>query len=98
MGEQLIKAPDGTMAVWSSVVDDIVVYGIESVEEFAAWRAERARAREYQRSLDEGRLVADGRAEEVYYQFTMDWDEMQELRTFRHGEPWQPDPSDVPIA
>lgn len=45
MGHQIIKQPDGRYLVWSTIVDDIVVYDADR-EEIIEWFVEGAIARE----------------------------------------------------
>ena len=59
MGHQIIKQPDGKYLIWSTIVDDIIVYDAdreEVIEYFIEKAAERAR-RETDQSLD---LIDEG--------------------------------------
>jgi hypothetical protein len=86
MGHQVIRQPDGQLAVWSTVVDDFVIFDA-TTEEIAEHYAEEARkkAREdwaeaCKRALETG---TSGR-----YQFAMQWEEAQEQRASVHGAPF----------
>lgn len=74
MSHQVIKQPDGLFAVFSTVADAFVVTDataaeiVEHLEGPQITSVRQAAARIVAR-------VADGRASEVYRQFTMTWDE-----------------------
>jgi hypothetical protein len=74
MAHQVIRQPDGNLAVFSDNVDDWVVSDAspaELAEHYARRAADDARAR----WLDTAQAVLDGRAREKYYQFTMSYEE-----------------------
>ena len=74
MGQQIIKQPDGRLAVFSTVVDAFIIVDA-TPEEILDWRAEEAAAearRTTQRQLDH---VLAGQPERSYFQFAMSWDE-----------------------
>lgn len=78
MGQQIIRQPDGRLAVFSSIVDAFVVVDA-TPEEILDWRAETAAKdarRHTQRQLDH---VLAGEANRSYFQFTMTWEEAAEL-------------------
>ena len=90
MSHQLIVAPDDTLVVWSTVVDDVVYYNISDPDEYARMLAQQAYDDTYKRAMEVAEAVCNGRARDIYFQFTMTFDEMQAQRVFRHGEPWKP--------
>lgn len=78
MGYQIIRQPSGQFAVFSTYTDRIVVWdanAIEIGEYFAEQAAETAR----RNAADIAQKLDDGRAHEVYAQFTMTWDEALQL-------------------
>lgn len=90
MGQQIIKQPDGRLAVWSTVVDDWVIFNAtpeELLDYYAEEAAQEAR-RQTQRALDA--VLADD-PKQVYYQWAMTFEEAEERRREHHGEqPWPP--------
>lgn len=90
MGHQIIKQPDGQLAVWSSNVDDWIVYDAtadELVELYVSEAADRAR----QTIRETVTAVEADEPERVYYQFVMTFDEAQAMRAEVHGAaPWPP--------
>lgn len=83
MAQQIIKQPDGRLAVFSTVTDTFIVVDA-TPEEIIEWRAEaeanavRARTR---RELDHV-LAGDSRA--AYFQFAMTWEEAAR-KNLEHG-------------
>ncbi|WP_330328216.1 hypothetical protein [Streptomyces pseudovenezuelae] len=78
MGQQIIRQPDGRLAVFSTVVDAFIVVDA-TPEEILDWRAEEAAKearRTTQRQLDH---VLSGEPERSYFQFTMTWEEASQL-------------------
>lgn len=78
MGQQIIKQPDGKLAVFSSVVDAFIVVDA-TPEEILDWRAEQAAEdarRATQRELDA--VLADD-PRRVYFQFARTWEEASEM-------------------
>jgi hypothetical protein len=78
MGQQIIKQPDGKLAVFSSIVDAFVVVDA-TPEEILDWRAEEAAKearRQTQRELDA--VLADD-PRRVYFQFVRSWEEASEM-------------------
>jgi hypothetical protein len=74
MGQQIIKQPDGRLAVFSTVVDAFIVVDA-TPQELLDWRAEEAAKearRTTQRELDH---VLGGEPERSYFQFTKTWEE-----------------------
>lgn len=88
MGHQIIKQPDGKLAVYSSVVDAWILVDAspEELLDYYAERAAKDARRDTQRVLDA--VLAD-QPREVYYQFAMTFDEANE-RT-REGFLWRDD-------
>lgn len=77
MGQQIIRQPDGRLAVFSSVVDGFVILDA-TPEELIEWRAEEAakQARENTRAEIDRVLSGEPRP---YYQFTLTWEEAERL-------------------
>lgn len=76
MGRQIIKQPDGLFSVWSTVIDDFI-FGDASEEdiiEFFATEAVGKARKEAQEALERVKTLAN-----PYAQFTMTWDECQEM-------------------
>ncbi|KFG02578.1 hypothetical protein IQ62_01140 [Streptomyces scabiei] len=74
MGQQIIKQPDGRLAVFSTVVDAFIVVDA-TPEEILDWRAEEAAKdarRDTQRQLDH--VLAD-EPDRSYFQFALTWEE-----------------------
>lgn len=88
MGHQVIRQPDGKLAVWSTIVDDFVLFDC-TPEDIATFYADEAR----QKAFDDW-MGACQRAAETgtsgRYQFAMDWSAAQRLRTEIHGRPFDP--------
>jgi hypothetical protein len=83
MGHQVIRQPDGRLAVWSSTVDDFVIVDA-TAEEIAAHYAEEARLRAHNDWMAGcARALETGTSERT--QFAMRWDEAQALRAEIHG-------------
>lgn len=78
MGQQIIRQPDGLLAVFSSVVDAFVILDA-TPEELVEWRAEKAAERARKDTLRDLEHVLAGNPEKVYYQFTKTWDEAQQM-------------------
>jgi len=83
MGYQVIRQPDGKLAVFSSYVDCWAVYD-GSPEEIADWFAEKAAddARQHAERII-GHVVA-GEPRKAYYQFTMTFEEAN-AKSGEHG-------------
>jgi hypothetical protein len=74
MGHQIIRQPDGLLAVYSSGVDDWVITDATAAEledYYAARAAEDAR----RSAREAARAVLAGEASKIYCQFTMTYDE-----------------------
>lgn len=85
MGQQIIKQPDGKLAVFSNNTDTFIVVDA-TPEELVEWRAEEAAeaARERTRTELEKVLAGDSRA--AYFQFAMTWEEAAELNREHGGD------------
>jgi hypothetical protein len=80
MGHQIIKQPDGRLAVFSSVVDDWIIRDAtqQELEDYYAGEA-ATKARKDTRRVCEAVLA--GNARSVYYQFAMSFAEAEAERT-----------------
>lgn len=78
MGQQIIKQPDGRLAVFSSIVDAFIVVDA-TPEEILDWRAEEAAAKERERTQRELDAVLADDPRRVYFQFTRTWEEAAQL-------------------
>ncbi len=74
MGQQIIKQPDGRLAVFSSIVDAFIVVDA-TPEEILDWRAEEAAAKERERTQRELDAVLADDPRRVYFQFVRTWEE-----------------------
>lgn len=85
MGQQIIKQPDGRLAVFSSVTDSFIVVDA-APDELVEWRAEEAaeKAREQTRRELEHVLADNPRA--VYFQFAKTWEEAAEMDREHGGD------------
>lgn len=83
MGRQIIKQPNGRYAVFSSVVDHVVLYNctVDDLIEEAVKQANEDIERHIRETVAE--LEAGGRP---YHQFTMDWKEMVRTIKSHHGK------------
>jgi hypothetical protein len=91
VGSQIIQQPDGRLALWSSIVDDWVLYDASPealVEHMVEIAANDARRKAEQMVA----AVVEGEPERIYHQFAMTFEAAQELRARIHGEaPWPPE-------
>lgn len=74
VGTQIIRQPDGRLAVFDTTTDTLVLWdktADDIVEWFASEAAERARA-DARRALDH---ITAGNPRKVYFQFAVTWDE-----------------------
>ena len=74
MGYQVIRQPDGLLAIFSSYTDTWVVYDADpgEVVDYFAERAAKNARRDAERIVEH---VMNGRAREAYYQFAMTFEE-----------------------
>lgn len=77
MGQQIIKQPDGKLAVFSSITDSFIVTDATE-EEIVEWRAQKAAEDERERTRAELRRVQDEANRRPYFQFTLTWEEASE--------------------
>lgn len=77
MTEQIIRQPDGRLAVFSSVVDAFVVVDA-TPEELIDYRAEVAALKARERTRAEIDRVLSGQPR-PYHQFTLTWEEASRL-------------------
>lgn len=83
MGQQIIKQPDGQLAVFSSVTDTFIVVDA-TPEELVEWRAEEAAETARERTRRELQKVLAGDPQRAYQQFALTWQEACE-RDREHG-------------
>ena len=74
MTHQIIRQPDGRLAVFSTGVDDWIIADATS-EELGDYYAERAAKDARKSALDTCDKVLSGNARKVYYQFAMTYEE-----------------------
>lgn len=74
MGHQIIKQPDGRLAIFSSGVDTWIMKDAEpgAVEDYYAMRAAEDARRSARETISH---VLAGEPQKVYYQFTMTFEE-----------------------
>lgn len=92
MGQQIIKQPDGKLAVFSSITDTFIVVDA-TPEEILDWRADEAAAQERERTQRELDAVLAGDPRRVYYQSTRTWEEAAEMDREHGGELSDPRPA-----
>jgi hypothetical protein len=85
MGYQVIRQPDGLLAVFSSITDTWAVYDA-APGEIADWFAEIAAARARRDAERTVAAVVAGSPQEAYYQFTMSFGEANEQSREHGGE------------
>lgn len=78
MGQQIIRQPDGKLAVFSSITDSFIVTDA-TPEEIIEWRAEEAANQARERTKAELKRVLDDQVERPYRQFTLTWEEASQL-------------------
>lgn len=78
MGQQIIKQPDGRLAVFSSVVDAFIVVDA-TPEEIVEWRAEEAAQQARERTRTELDYVLSGNPRKAYFQFALTWEEAAKM-------------------
>jgi hypothetical protein len=85
MGWQVVKQPDGRLAIWSSIVGDFIAEDM-SLEECCDFFAEDVfrdlldRVRKFSQAAS---WVLDGTPAKAYHQFTMTWDDAMRDRASR---------------
>jgi hypothetical protein len=79
MSWQVVKQPDGRLAIWDTVPGDFIVAGMDA-EECCDYFAEEvfrdllARTHNFAKKVA---LVMDGTPEKAYHQFAMTWEQAQ---------------------
>lgn len=91
MGQQIIKQPDGKLAVFSSIVDAFIVVDA-TPEEILDWRAEEAAAKERERTQRELDAVLADDPRKVYFKFVRTWEEASRLDRQNGGDLEEADP------
>ncbi|MET9555102.1 hypothetical protein [Streptomyces sp. NPDC006645] len=81
MGQQIIRQPDGRLAVFDSVTDSFIVVDATR-EEVVEWRAEEAAEAARDRTEAELARVLD--SDRPYHQFTLTWEEASERHKRNH--------------
>lgn len=84
MGQQIIRQPDGELAVFSSNTDTFIIVDA-TPEELIEWRAEEAAERAREQTRRELDKVLAGESRAVYHQFTLTWNEAAEMSRQRGG-------------
>lgn len=85
MGQQIIRQPDGRLAVFSSITDSFIVVDA-TLEEIVEWRAEEAAEQARERTRAElARVLAEGNRR-PYQQFTLSWEEAAKMDRENGGE------------
>lgn len=84
MTQQIIRQPDGKLAVFSSITDTFIVVDA-TPEEVIEWRAEVAA--DAARARTEGELRRVLNTEKPYQQFTLTWEEAARKNLEHGGEP-----------
>ncbi|MFI8191315.1 hypothetical protein ACIF8T_21270 [Streptomyces sp. NPDC085946] len=74
MGQQIIRQPDGKLAVFSSITDTFIVVDA-TPDELIEWRAEEAAERAREQTRRELDKVLAGNPQAAYHQSAMTWEE-----------------------
>lgn len=84
MGHQVVKQPDGHLAVWSTETDDWVLLDADPVDvlDYFVGLAAADALRSTQQVLD---AVLGGEPRRVYFQFTRTYEQLETERKRRHG-------------
>jgi hypothetical protein len=85
MGQQIIKQPDGRLAVFSSITDTFIVTDA-TPDEIVEWRAEQAAEAERERTRRELRHVLADDPRSAYFQFARTWEEASRLNREHGGD------------
>lgn len=88
MGHQIIRQPDGKLAVFSSVADAWILMDA-TAEDLADYYAEKAAADARERVAKILEAVQADEPRKVYYQFAMTFAEANEDSREHGGEWWQ---------
>lgn len=85
MGHQIIKQPDGKLAIFDASAN-VLVYWNATEDEIIEWFVHRAAQRARDEVTPRVRHVAAGNPRKVYFQFVMSWEEaLGEDRRFNGG-------------
>lgn len=85
MGQQVIKQPNGKLAVFSTGTDTWVFWDATADELIEHYKEEAARTAE-QRLIDITKAVENNEANRIYHQFTMSFEEANRLHLENDGE------------
>lgn len=88
MGNQIIRQPDGQLAIFSSNTDTIIVWDATE-DEVLQWFVDRAAEDTRRQVRDILRHVIAGQPARAYYQFAMTWQEALESDREHDGEVWR---------
>jgi hypothetical protein len=88
MGQQIIRQPDGGLAVFSTITDTILIYDA-TAEEIINWRAEQAAEDARRVTREQLKDVIRGEPFRVYFQFAMTWQDALEKDRDHGGEAWR---------
>ena len=86
MAHQYLLQPDGQLAVFDTITDEIIIADASpaELEEWVAEKAAKAARKDTRRILHE---VLDLGAERVYHRFTMSYEDAAALHLRRGGDP-----------
>ena len=87
MGHQIIKQPNGKLALWSSVVDDFIMLNATE-QHIIDYYLEKEKAKIQASVRATVALIEDGKP--PYYQFTKTWAEACAFASVVHGADWKP--------
>ena len=85
MGHQILKQPDGRLAVFSSFTDTFVVMDA-TPDEIVDWFAEQAAERERERTQAALHHVLADNPRAAYFQFAHTWEEACQLNQGHGGD------------
>ncbi|MDJ1137940.1 hypothetical protein [Streptomyces iconiensis] len=85
MGQQIIRQPDGSLAVFSTTTDTIIVAGA-SPDELIEWHAEQAAQAAREQASRHIQHVLDGDAETVYGRRAMAWEDAVRISREHGGD------------
>lgn len=87
MSHQIIKQPNGKLAIWSSNVDDFLLLNAteEHIVEFYMEKERKEIVASVRSTIA---LIEEGKP--AYYQFTKTWSEACAFASVVHGAGWKP--------
>jgi len=88
MGHQIIRQPDGKLAVFSSFTDTWILFDA-SPEELLEYYADRAAEEARKQTQETLAQVLAGHPTHVYYQFAMSFDEANRESADHDGPVWE---------